>query len=99
MVSEEIFNYFVELESFLSAFGQPFPDRNSLEAITRRVEDHISITDTFAELMSYFVPHNVAQRRICLILEDLCESLKEILAEITSQMETDAFSYQRGRPR
>ncbi|XP_073340391.1 uncharacterized protein [Pagrus major] len=57
--------------------------------------------------MSNNVQQNIAERTLCVILEGIYESLREMLAEITSQLEVDVQAHgmgthsasQRGRPR
>lgn len=83
MAFDEIFHYFVELESFLSAPAYAANDINTLESLSRKLEDHISIISTFSELMTYPIGNqNVAQRRTWLILEELYGSLRDKLNEI-----------------
>ncbi|KAM7390869.1 hypothetical protein PAMA_008863 [Pampus argenteus] len=81
-------------------------DTNSLETISRHLEDHISIIATFTVLMSN-VQQNIAERTLCVNLEGIYESLREMLAEITFQLEGDVQAHgmgthsasQRGRPK
>lgn len=105
MASAEIFQYFTELENFFATGCTP-NDINSLETISRHIEDHISIIALFIVLMSNNVQQNIAERTLCVLLEQLYESLREMLAE-TVQLEVDGQAHgmgthsasQRGRPR
>lgn len=105
MASVEIVQYFVELQRFFATGSTP-NDADSLETISRQLEDHISIIGTFVVLMSD-VQQNIAERTLCILLEGIYESLREILADITFQLEADAQVHsmgthsasQRGRPK
>lgn len=100
--SDEIFQYFVELETFLQQLAILLNDRNNLEFILRHLEDHISIIPTFLVLMSNPLQQNVAERTLCIILESLREMLAkthQVEADIQAHgMGTDSAS-QRGRQR
>ncbi len=106
MASAEIFQYFTELENFFATGCTP-NDTNSLETISRHIEDHISIIASFIVLMSKNVQQNIAERTLCVLLEGLFESLREMLAEITVELEVYGQAHgmgthsasQRGRPR
>ncbi|XP_060786524.1 uncharacterized protein LOC132892147 [Neoarius graeffei] len=105
MASVELFQYFLELENFFATGCTP-NDTNSLETISRHLEDHISIIATFTVLMRN-VQQNIAERTLYVILEGIYESLREMLAEITLQLEADVqangmgihSASQRGRPK
>jgi len=105
MASVEIFQYFLELENFFATGCTP-NDTNSLETILRHLEDHISIIATFTVLMSN-VQQNIAERTLCVILEGIYESLREMLVEITFQLDNDVQAHgmgshsasHRGRPK
>lgn len=107
MASVEIFQYFIELENFFATAGHTPNDTNSLESISRHLEDHISIIVTFLVVMSDYVEQNPAARTLYIILEGIYESLWEMLTEITVQVEAVRHTHsmdthspsQRGRPR
>ena len=107
MASAEIFQYFIELENFFATTGHIPNDTNSLESVSRRLEDHISIIATFLVLMSDHVQQNLAERTLCIMLEGIYESLREMLANLSLQVEANTQAYgmsthsasQRGRPR
>ncbi|XP_016333395.1 uncharacterized protein LOC107681599, partial [Sinocyclocheilus anshuiensis] len=84
----EIFQYFVELQDFFATAGHTPNNTNSLES-TCHPEDHISIIAAFLVLMGNGVQQNVAERTLCIILEGIYESLREMLAEIVPQVEAD----------
>lgn len=103
MASAEIVQYFIELESFFATAGHTPNDTNSLEIISRHLEDHISIIATFLVLMSNPVAQNVAERTLCIILDGIYECLCEMLEEVTLQMEAHGMGTHSasrvGRPR
>ncbi len=81
MASAEIYQCFVELQSF-HATACHFPnDIDSLERRLRHLEDHSSIIGTFSLLMSN-VQQNIAERTLCILLEEIYESLRQLSAEI-----------------
>ncbi|XP_039681175.1 uncharacterized protein LOC120574791 isoform X1 [Perca fluviatilis] len=103
MASAEIVQYFIELESFFATAGHTPNDTNSLEIISRHLEDHISIIATFLVLMSNPVAQNVAERTLCIILDGIYECLCEMFEEVTLQMEAHGMGTHSasrvGRPR
>lgn len=106
MASAELFQYFNELANFLATGCIP-SETNSLETISRHTEDHISIIASFAVLINNDVHPNIAERTLCVLLEGLYESLTDMFAEITVQLDVDGHvqrmgthsDSQRGRPR
>lgn len=92
----EIFQYFGELQNFFATVGHTPNNINNLESTSRHLEDHISILATFLALMGSHVQQNVAERTLCIILEGIYESLREMLAEIVLQVEADTQVHGRG---
>lgn len=100
----QINQYFVKLENFLGQSGPTTNDLNNLERRLCYLEDHSSIIGTFLVLMASGLQQNVAERTLCVLLEGLFESLRELSAETLLQTEATArgdvtHTPQRGRPR
>lgn len=95
-----MFQYFVDRNSW------PYPNgTNNSESIWDQLEYHISIIITFLVFMSNNVQQNTAERTLCTTLEGIYESLRELLTEITLQVEAEAHcmgkhsTFQTERPR